>query len=143
MNFALMTKIEGKTEPSTFKEATKNFNWCDAMNCEYDSIMQNHTWDLVDLSSGKNVVGVKWIYKIKHKSNGSLDKYTARLVAKGYSQGEGIDYEETFAPTTRMTTIRLVVALVAHHGWLVYQMDVKATFLNGELEEEVYVEQPP
>ena len=97
---------------------------------------------MVDLPDGKNVVGVKWIYKIKHKSDGSLDKYKARLVAKGYSQKEGVDYEETFAPTTRMTTLRLIVALTTHHGWPIFQMDVKAAFLNGELEEEVYVEQP-
>ena len=126
-----MAKIEGETKPNTLEAAAKNYDWCDVMDYEYKSIMQNHTWDFVDLSSGKNVARMKWIYKIKHKSDGLLEKYKARLVAKEYSQKEGIDYKETFTPTARMTTIRLVIALAAHHGWSVYQMDVKATFLNG------------
>ena len=94
-------------------------------------------------SPRRNVIGVKWVYKTKYKSDGSLDKHKARLVAKGYAQRPGVDFDETFSPTARMTTIRIVLALAAHSQWPVYQMDVKSAFLNGELQEEVYVEHPP
>ena len=83
------------------------------------------------------------MYKATYKYNGSLEKYKARLVAKGFAQKEEFDFQETFALTTRMTTIPLVVALAAEEGWPVYQMDVKSAFLNENLKEEVYVEQPP
>lgn len=83
------------------------------------------------------------MYKVKYKADRTLDKYKARLVARGFSQKEGIDYEETFAPTAKMSTIRLVLALVAQFNWKVHQMDVKSAFLNGDLQEEVYMTQPP
>jgi hypothetical protein len=88
------------------------------------------------------MVTSKWIYKIKHAADGSVEKYKARFVAKGFSQVEGIDYEETFAPIARYTSIRTIIALAASMGWRLHQMDVKTTFLNGEIEEEVYIEQP-
>ena len=87
-------------------------------------------------------MGVKWIYRIKHKSDGSWLKNKARLVAKGYSQHKGVDYFETFAPVARKDTIRTLIALAAQKGWPLYQLDVKSAFLNGELEEEIYVEPP-
>lgn len=83
------------------------------------------------------------MYKIKEKSDGSIEKYKARLVAKGYSQTQGIDYDKTFAPVSKMTTLGAVIALAAQNNWTVYQMDVKGAFLNGDLQEEVYMEQPP
>ena len=95
------------------------------------------------MPKGKNAIGTKWVYKIKRKSDGSIDRYKARLVAKGYAQKHGIDYEETFAPTSSITTNRTMVALAAHYGWKMYQLDEKTTFLNGDLQEEVYVKQPP
>jgi hypothetical protein len=82
----------------------------------------------------------KWIYKIKHAADGSVEKYKARFVGKGFSQVEGIDYEETFSPIARYTSICTIIALVAFMGWRIHQMDVKKTFLNGEIEEEVYIE---
>jgi hypothetical protein len=88
------------------------------------------------------VVTSKWIYKIKHVADGSVEKYKVRFVARGFSQVEGIDYEETFAPVARNTSIRTIIALAASIGWRLHQMDVKTTFLNGEIEEEVYIEQP-
>ena len=88
-----------------------------------------------------SVVTYKWIYKIKHAADGSIEKTKARFVASGFSQKEGMDYEETFAPVARYTSIRLVLALAAVMKWKVHQMDVKTTFLNGVVEEEVYVEQ--
>jgi hypothetical protein len=84
----------------------------------------------------------KWIYKIKHAADGSVKKYKERFVARGFSQVEGIDYEETFALVAQYTSIRTTFALTASMGWRLHQMDVKTTFLNGEIEEEVYIEQP-
>ena len=104
--------------------------------------MKNDTWLLVDLPVGKKAIGTKWVYKLKRKLDGSVDRYKARLVAKGYAQEKGIDFEETFAPTCRMTTIRSICALAAYNGWNVHQLDIKIAFLNGDLHEEVYVMQP-
>jgi hypothetical protein len=88
------------------------------------------------------VVSSKWIFKIKHATDGSIDKYTTRFVAHGFSQKEGIDYEETFAPVARYTSIRTIIALAAKMKWKLHQMDVNTAFLNGVIEEEVYIEQP-
>jgi hypothetical protein len=113
------------------------------MNEELESIKKSDTWDLVDLPKEKECIGVKWVYKTKYKENGEVDKYKARLLAKGFAQEYGVDYNETFAPVARLYTIRMVLATTTQHNWKVYQMDVKSTFLNGYLEEEVYVQQPP
>ena len=88
------------------------------------------------------MVGSRWIYKVKHAADGSMEKYKARFVPKGFSQKEGIDYEETFAPVARYSTIRTIISLAAKMGWRVHQMDVKTAFLNGVIEEEVYIKQP-
>jgi hypothetical protein len=109
------------------------------MEAEHESLMKNQTWDLTALPSGKKPIGCKWVYKIKYKADGTLDKYKAWLVAKGFSQRESIDYEETFAPTTKMSTIRLVLAMTTQQGWKVHHMDVKSAFLNGDLKEVVYM----
>ncbi|MCO5581578.1 hypothetical protein L7F22_035466 [Adiantum nelumboides] len=111
------------------------------MQQEIDSIHKNHTWDLVDLPTGKKPIGTKWVFKVKRKQDGSVDRYKARLVAKVYAQRKGIDYDETFAPTSRASTVKSLVAIVAHHGWKVHQLDIKIAFLNGNLQEEVYVSQ--
>ena len=92
--------------------------------------------------AGKKAIGTKWVYKLKRRPDGSVDRHKARLVAKGYAQEKGNDFKETFAPTCCMTTIRSMCALVAYHGWNVHQLDIKTTFLNGDLHEEVYVTQP-
>jgi hypothetical protein len=104
--------------------------------------MKNDVWDIVLRPEGKSVVTSKWIYKIKHATDGSVEKYKARFVARGFSQVEGIDYEETFAPVARYISIRTIISLATSMGWRLHQMDVKTTFLNGEIEEEVYIEQP-
>ena len=104
--------------------------------------MKNDVWDVLPRPHGKSVVTSKWIYKIKHATDGSIEKYKAIFVARGFSQKEGIDYEETFAPVVRYTSIRLVLALATKMKWKVHQMDVKTAFLNGVVEEEVYAEQP-
>jgi hypothetical protein len=137
-NFALFTQ-----DPIYFEDAIKEEHWINAMNEEMESIKKNDTWDLVDLPKEKECIGVKWVYKTKYKANGEVDKHKARLVAKGFAQEYGVDYNETFAPVARLDTIRMVLAIAAQHNWKVYQMDVKSAFLNGYLEEEVYVQQPP
>ncbi|MCO5560344.1 hypothetical protein L7F22_013956 [Adiantum nelumboides] len=103
------------------------------MQQEIDSIHKNHTWDLVDLPTGKKPIGTKWVFKVKIKQDGTIDRYKARLVAKGYAQQKGIDYDETFAPTSRASTVRSLVAIAAHHNWKVHQLDIKTAFLNGDL----------
>ena len=102
--------------------------------------MKNDVWDVVPKPEGKSIVTSKWIYKIKHVVDGSIEKHKARFVARGFAQKEGIDYEETFAPIARYTFIISVLALTAVMKWKIHQMDVKIAFLNGVVEEEVYVE---
>ena len=112
------------------------------MERELESIEKNQTWELVDLPKGHKSIGLKWVYKLKKDSEGKVLKHKARLVAKGYVQKKGVDFEEVFAPVARLDTIRLILALAAHRGWKIHHLDVKSAFLNGELEEEVYVGQP-
>ena len=107
---------------------------------EYQSIMMNDVWDVVPKPKEKLVVTYKWIYKIKLVADGSIKKYNARFVSRGFSQKEGIDYEETFVIVSRCTSIRLVLSLAAVMKWKIHQMDVKIAFLNGVEEEKVYVE---
>ncbi|MBV8801912.1 MAG: hypothetical protein JO131_02910, partial [Gammaproteobacteria bacterium] len=129
-------------EPLGFDDANQNKRWRDAMEEEIKSIEKNHTWELATLPKGKQAIGLKWVYKVKKNANGEVEKYKARLVAKGYKQQAGIDYDEVFAPVARLETIRLIISLAAQNNWKIFQMDVKSAFLNGYLEEEVYVEQP-
>ena len=109
---------------------------------EYSSIMKNDAWEVVPIPTRKSVVTSRWLYKIKHVVDGSIEKYKARFVARGFTQMEGINYDETFAPVARYTTIRTIISLAAVFGWKLHQMDVKTTFLNGKIYEEVYIKQP-
>lgn len=112
------------------------------MDNEIASIVKNKTWELTQLPTGAKKIGVKWIYKTKLNELGQVDKYKARLVARGYSQQYGVDYTEVFAPVSRLDTVRMVIALAAQKGWKLFQLDVKSPFLYGTLKEEVFVEQP-
>uniref|UniRef100_A0ACD5Z920 Uncharacterized protein n=1 Tax=Avena sativa TaxID=4498 RepID=A0ACD5Z920_AVESA len=133
----------GMEEPSNFQEANSNAAWRAAMKEEISSIEGNGTWELTSLPHGQKPIGLKWVYKIKRDSTGKIAKYKARLVAKGYVQRQGIDFEEVFAPVARMETVKLILAVAAQLGWQAHHLDVKSAFLNGELQEEVYVCQPP
>ena len=130
-------------DPLTYKEAISSPDapfWKEAINNELESILSNHTWELVDLPPGAKPIGCKWIFKRKLKPDGSLDKFKARLVAKGYTQKKDFDYFDTFAPVTRIASIRVLFALASIHKLVIHQMDVKTAFLNGELEEEIYMD---
>ncbi|KAL0407607.1 UNVERIFIED_CONTAM: Retrovirus-related Pol polyprotein from transposon TNT 1-94 [Sesamum radiatum] len=132
-------------EPATYEEAVTSPNaneWITAMKEEMSSMAKNNVWELVDLPAGRKTIGNKWVLKVKRKADGSIDKFKARLVAKGYTQREGIDYEETFSPVVRFASVRLILAIVAHLDLELFQMDVKTAFLNGELDEEIYMDQP-
>jgi len=112
------------------------------MNEELDQIEKNNTWEMVQRPEGKNVIGSKWIFKNKLNEQGQVIRNKARLVCKGYAQIEGLDFGETFAPVARLEAIRMFLAYACHKRFKVYQMDVKSAFLNGDLSEEVYMEQP-
>jgi hypothetical protein len=130
------------SDPLSFNEAITEEKWIEAMDEEIHVIENNDTWKLTYLPENKKAIGVKWVYKTKKNAKGELQRYKARLVAKGYKQREGIDYGEVFALVAWLETIRLMILLAAQHRWKIYQLDVKSAFLNGFLEEEIYVEQP-
>ena len=111
--------------------------WVDAMVDEYESIVRNNAWEIVIMLVGKSVVSSRWIYKVKHVVDGSVEKYKAIFVARVFSQIEGIDYDETFAPVARYSSMRSILALSVQMGSRIHWMDVKTSFLNGIIEEEV------
>jgi hypothetical protein len=137
-HLALLSTIE----LSSFEEANRDELWIKEMDEELDQIEKNDTWELVPRPRNKNVIGTKWVFRNKLNEDGQVTRNKARLVCKGYAQVEGIDFEETFSPVSRMEAIRLILAYACSKNIKVYQMDVKSSFLNGDLEEEVYIEQP-
>jgi hypothetical protein len=120
-------------EPMSAEEAKGIKEWRAAMLEEMASIEENHTWSLVELPKGHRAIGLKWVFKIKKNEHGEVVKHKAQLVAKGYVQRQGIDYEEVFAPVAMMESLRVILAVAAHRGWAVHHMDVKSAFLNGDL----------
>nr|QBH67417.1 retrovirus-related pol polyprotein [Ustilago esculenta] len=130
----------------TIEEAHTRTDWMQwegAIKKELASLESNQTWELAHLPPRHTPVGSKWVFKIKLKADGAVDKYKAHLVAQGFMQHAGIDYEETFAPVLKFATLHLLIALAAHNNWHVHQMDVETVYLNGELEEEIYMLPPP
>ncbi|CAM8956673.1 unnamed protein product [Rhodiola kirilowii] len=133
-----------ESDPKTFDEAMKSQDvsfWKETINDEMDSIIGNNTWILVDIPPGHKPLGNKWIFPKKMKVDGTIDKFKARLVIQGFRQKYGMDYFDTYAPVARISTIKLLIALASIHKFLVHQMDVKTAFLNGDLEEEIYMKQ--
>ena len=136
--------IGAKNDPKILSQAMNSKEselWYNAMNEEMNSMNSNEVWDLVELPNGARAIGCKWVFKTKKDSFGNIERHKARLVAKGFTQKEGIDYTETFSPVSKKDSLRVILALVAHFDLELQQMDVKTAFLNGELEEEVYMKQ--
>ena len=137
--------IADMDEPQTFEEAMSSpqaTQWRKAMEEEIDSLKLNKTWELVDLPDRRRPVTNKWVYKIKRHPNGDIDRFKARLVARGYTQKKGIDYEETFSPVVKYDSVRALLAVATQQAMKIWQFDVKTAFLHGELEEEIYMVQP-
>ena len=130
--------------PKSYQDAISSpefSKWIEAMNEELDALWDNETFELTPLPEGRTSVGGKWVYAIKLDPNGE-EKYKARFVAKGYSQAQGIDYHETFSPTVRITSVRILMQLAIQMGMVVHQMDVKTAYLNAPIDCELYIEQP-
>jgi hypothetical protein len=141
-----MVATTSPAEPLNYEEAMNREDsdkWLKAAQEEMDSIYQAGTWTLVPLPSNRSAIGCKWVFKVKLKADNSIDRYKARLVAKGFSQIEGIDYVDTFSPVAKFCSIRALLALAAHHDLEIHQMDVKSAYLNGDLNEDIYMRQPP
>ena len=118
-------------------------NWKLAMDAEMSALTDNHTWDLVPRPSSANIVGCRWLYRHKFDSNGNLDRYKGRLVAQGFSEQPGLDFDDTFSPVVKPATIRTVLSIAVSCQWPIHQLDVKNAFLHGDLAETVYMRQPP
>ena len=130
-------------EPKRFEDAENDEFWINAMQEELNQFERNEVWHLVPRPKNHPVIGTKWVFRNKMDESGIIIRNKARLVAQGYSQEEGIDFDETFAPVARLEAIRMLLAFACFKNFKLYQMDVKSTFLNGYINEEVYVEQPP
>uniref|UniRef100_A0A2N9HT16 Reverse transcriptase Ty1/copia-type domain-containing protein n=1 Tax=Fagus sylvatica TaxID=28930 RepID=A0A2N9HT16_FAGSY len=134
--FHTTTNDYNETEPPTYQLASKYPKWCTAMDEEYSALQRQQTWFLVPPPIGKNIVGCKWVFKLKRNSDGSISRYKARLVAKGFHQHHGIDFQETFSLVVKPPTVRLILALVVTYNWPLKQLDVRNAFLHGVLQEE-------
>lgn len=144
-HFALSAMEFVEDDPLSISEAKQRSDWKEwqkAINEEYDSLKKNNTWTECVLPVGRKAISCKWVFKLKRKSDGDIDKYKARLVAMGFSQTQGFDYNETYAPVAKLTTLRILLSIAAQMDLKVHQMDVKGAFLNGDLSEEIFMELP-
>jgi len=130
------------TEPRSYSKAIVHLEWQEAMNSELQALQANGTWTLTLLPTGKIPIGCRWVYKVKLRSDESVERYKAWLVAKGFTQLEGIDYQNTFTPTAKIISIRCLLSLAAARGWPLHQIDVNNAFLHGDLAEEIYMSLP-
>jgi hypothetical protein len=132
-------------DPTSYEEVMRSphsSKWCEAMEDEMMSMSANQVWKLEEIPKGAKTVGCKWVYKIKRDSKENIDRFKARLMAKGFTKREGIDYNVTFSPVSSKDSFRIIMALVAHYNLELHQMDVKTSFLNRDLYENVYMTQP-
>ena len=132
-------------DPTSFEEAMRSDHsskWLEAMQDEMRSMSTNDVWDLETIPKGAKTVSYKWVYKTKHDSKENVERFKVQLVVKGFMQREGIYYNKTSSPVSCKDSFRIIMALVAHYDLELYQMDVKTTFLNGDLEENIYMAQP-
>lgn len=139
---AFLVAITSHSEPTSFSQASKDEKWRVAMKNEVTALEQNDTWEITMLPEGKRAIDSKWIYKIKFKPDGTVERYKARLVEKGFTQMEGVDYHDTFAPVAKLVTVRTLLAVTVKKNWFIHQLDVNNAFLHGDLEEEVYMKIP-
>lgn len=142
----MSSAVSDIVEPKTYTDAVNSKQrdkWMEAMTDEMSSLKDNHTWEIVPKPNNKNVIGCKWTFKLKRDANGIVQRYKARLVARGFSQKFGQDYDEVFAPVVRQSTLRTLLSVAGVKKMTAVHMDVKSAFLNGEIEEEIYMKQPP
>lgn len=140
LNLFLLTNLQIHTkfflaandheETKNFKESMKNTKWREAMQNEISILEENETWTIKDLSAGKRVIDCKWIYKVKYKPTGEVERYKVHLVAKGFTQQEGVDFHDTFAPVAKLVTFRTLLAIVVKKVWAIHQLDVNNDFLH-------------
>ena len=140
---SFVNQLSAVSIPNSVQEALRDPRWKEAMNEEMKSLQKNSTWEVGDLPEGKKPFGCRWVFTIKYKADGTIERYKAKLVAKGYTQTYGIDYMETFAPVAKINTVRILLSLAVNLDWPLHQFDVKNAFLHGGLQEEVYMELPP
>ena len=132
---AFLASITNNDEPKSFKQAAQDVRWREAMQKEIKALEKNGTWTLEYLPEGKRAIDSKWVYKIKFKPNGKIERYKARVVAKGFNQQEGVDYHDTFAPVAKLVTVRTLLAIAVKRGWVIHQLDINNAFLHGDLDE--------
>ena len=140
---SFIAQISQVTEPKKYFEAVLHSEWQEAMRSELQALQANSTWTLTSLPVGKTSIGCRWVYKIKHRSDGLIKRYKARLVAKGFTQLEGVDYQDNFSPTAKIITVRCLLAFVVARRWSLHQLDVNNAFLHSDLHEELYMSPPP
>ena len=134
--------ISSQYEPQFYHQAVTYKHWCEAIQVDLATIEANHTWFVVSLPSRKHSIGCRWVYKVKHNFDGSIEHCKAQLVAKDYTQQEGVDYLDTFSLVAKLVTVIVLLSFTASHNWHLVQMDVNNTFLNGDLFEDVYMDRP-
>ncbi|GJY17476.1 ribonuclease H-like domain-containing protein [Tanacetum coccineum] len=137
-----VTELNKSVQPRNYWEACKDQHWVEAMNKEMDALYKNDTWDITYLPIGRKSIGGKWVYKIKYKSSGEIERYKARYVVKGYNQKEGIDFDETFSLVVKIVTVRCLINLAVQNNWCLSQLDINNAFLYGDLSETVYMDLP-
>jgi hypothetical protein len=141
-NFCEHYSFVSSLEPLKVEDALRNLDWVVVMQEELNNFKRNEVWPLVERPK-QNLIGTKWVFRNKKDEHGVVTRNKARLVAKSYLQVECLDFDETFAPVAMLESIRMLLAYATYHGFKLYQIDVKSTFLNGSIKEEVYVEQSP
>jgi len=142
----MLASIPAGTEPKNKAEAWGSPDWLcweDAMAKEVSELTTKHTWELVDAPLGVNIMGSRWTYQLKHNANGDIVHYKAHLVAQGFTQATGINYDTTFTPVARLESNQVVLEIAAHNDWEIHQIDVRNAYLNVELTETIYMKQPP